>query len=128
MVGLYGWENISLPQTSKFPNFFTPLIAQGGRVFAVQYDDGVDGPARVWLQHMDIPGLAMSRSLGDSVAHQAGVISEPELFEKKLSPEYVELIGPRRLACFVWSEAFVRRAKKPASCSLFESSWAWWVS
>ena len=30
-------------------------------MFAVEYDDGVDGPARVWLGHMDVPGLAMSR-------------------------------------------------------------------
>ena len=26
------------------------------------------GPARVWLQEMEVPGLAMSRSLGDYVA------------------------------------------------------------
>ncbi|RYY71428.1 hypothetical protein EON63_21720 [archaeon] len=25
------------------------IEAKGGRVFAVEYDDGVDGPARVWL-------------------------------------------------------------------------------
>ena len=56
------------------------IEANGGRVFAVQYDDGVDGPARVWLKHMDIPGLAMSRSLGDTVAHSAGVISEAETY------------------------------------------------
>lgn len=37
------------------------IIASGGRVFAVEYDDGVDGPPRVWLGHMDVPGLAMSR-------------------------------------------------------------------
>ncbi len=37
-----------------------------------RYEDGIDGPARVWLGHMDIPGLAMSRSLGDTVAHTAG--------------------------------------------------------
>lgn len=37
------------------------ILARGGRVFAVEYDDGVDGPPRVWLAHMDIPGLAMSR-------------------------------------------------------------------
>jgi serine/threonine protein phosphatase PrpC len=30
---------------------------------------------------MDVPGLAMSRSLGDAVAHSAGVSSEPEFFE-----------------------------------------------
>lgn len=37
------------------------IIAAGGRVFAVEYDDGIDGPPRVWLGHMDVPGLAMSR-------------------------------------------------------------------
>jgi hypothetical protein len=37
-------------------------------VFAVEYEDGQDGPQRVWLGHMDVPGLAMSRSLGDKVS------------------------------------------------------------
>ena len=63
------------------------IIAAGGRVFAVEYDDGIDGPPRVWLGHMDVPGLAMSRSLGDAVAHTAGVTSEPEFFERQLNPE-----------------------------------------
>lgn len=54
------------------------ILAKGGRVFAVEYDDGIDGPFRVWLGHMDVPGLAMARSLGDTVAHSAGVISDPE--------------------------------------------------
>lgn len=63
------------------------IIKAGGRVFAVAYDDGIDGPPRVWLGHMDVPGLAMSRSLGDTVAHTAGVISEPEFTERKLNPD-----------------------------------------
>lgn len=62
------------------------IVAAGGRVFAVEYDDGVDGPPRVWLGHMDVPGLAMSRSLGDAVAHTAGVSSEPEIFERTIDP------------------------------------------
>uniref|UniRef100_A0A7S2A7W6 PPM-type phosphatase domain-containing protein n=2 Tax=Trieres chinensis TaxID=1514140 RepID=A0A7S2A7W6_TRICV len=62
------------------------ILAAGGRVFAVEYDDGIDGPPRVWLGHMDVPGLAMSRSLGDAVAHTAGVISEPEFTERDLDP------------------------------------------
>jgi hypothetical protein len=37
------------------------------------------GPARVWLKHENIPGLAMSRSFGDFVASQVGVIAEPEV-------------------------------------------------
>jgi len=63
------------------------IIAAGGRVFAVEYDDGIDGPPRVWLGHMDVPGLAMSRSLGDSVAHTAGVISDPDFTERILDPK-----------------------------------------
>jgi len=62
------------------------IVEAGGRVFAVEYDDGIDGPPRVWLGHMDVPGLAMSRSLGDSVAHTAGVSSEPEFTERELDP------------------------------------------
>ena len=62
------------------------ILAKGGRVFAVEYDDGIDGPPRVWLGHMDVPGLAMSRSLGDTVAHSAGVISTPEFFVQQLVP------------------------------------------
>ncbi|KAJ1419890.1 phosphatase 2C-like domain-containing protein [Ochromonadaceae sp. CCMP2298] len=68
------------------------IEAKGGRVFAVEYDDGVDGPARVWLGHMDVPGLAMSRSLCDAVAHTAGVSSEPEFVEYEFNPEREDLI------------------------------------
>jgi len=35
------------------------------------------GPARVWLPEFDVPGLAMSRSLGDYVAQSVGVTPEP---------------------------------------------------
>lgn len=65
---------------------------KGGRVFAVEYDDGIDGPARVWLGHMDVPGLAMSRSLGDVVAHSAGVSSEPEVFEYDFNQDREDII------------------------------------
>jgi serine/threonine protein phosphatase PrpC len=68
------------------------IEAKGGRVFAVEYDDGVDGPARVWLGHMDVPGLAMSRSLCDAVAHTAGVSSTPEFTEYEFNPEREDLI------------------------------------
>lgn len=35
------------------------------------------GPARVWLKELEVPGLAMSRSLGDQVAQSVGVSPEP---------------------------------------------------
>jgi serine/threonine protein phosphatase PrpC len=51
----------------------------GGRVKMVHQT------ARVYLATDDIPGLAMSRSLGDFVAHRVGVSSVPEFFEYDLS-------------------------------------------
>jgi serine/threonine protein phosphatase PrpC len=41
---------------------------------------------------MDVPGLAMSRSLGDAVAHTAGVSSEPEFFEYEFNQGREDLI------------------------------------
>ena len=45
------------------------------------------GPSRVWLLNEDIPGLAMSRSIGDLVAVSAGVTCEPEMIEQDLTPK-----------------------------------------
>ena len=80
-------QDITFDHKPDSPKEKERILACGGRVFAVEYDDGIDGPPRVWLGHMDIPGLAMSRSLGDVVAHSAGVISEPEFTEYELNPE-----------------------------------------
>merc|ERR1719276_601594 len=80
-------EEFTTDHKPDSPNEKERILAAGGRVFAVEYDDGIDGPPRVWLGHMDVPGLAMSRSLGDAVAHTAGVTSEPEFTERELNPE-----------------------------------------
>jgi len=53
----------------------------------MKYDDGIDGPPRVWLSYADMPGLAMSRSLCDTIGKEAGVTSEPEFHQTKLTPE-----------------------------------------
>lgn len=84
--------NLTVDHKPDLPSEKARIEAKGGRVFAVEYDDGVDGPARVWLGHMDVPGLAMSRSLCDGVAHTAGVSSEPEFFEYEFSKGREDLI------------------------------------
>jgi hypothetical protein len=48
----------------------------------------VHGTARVYLALDDVPGLAMSRSLGDYVAHTAGVSSVPEVLQYDLTALY----------------------------------------
>jgi serine/threonine protein phosphatase PrpC len=54
-------EELTTDHKPDLPKERERILATGGRVFAVAYDDGIDGPARVWLGDVDIPGLAMSR-------------------------------------------------------------------
>lgn len=53
------------------------IIAAGGRVERIY---GM-GPFRVWFKDADYPGLAMSRSIGDTLAHKIGVSDIPEIME-----------------------------------------------
>lgn len=64
-------------------------MEHGGRIdcFRDEMDPDVEiGPMRVWLPNQEIPGLAMSRSLGDGVAHSVGVSSVPEVTEFLTGP------------------------------------------
>jgi len=61
------------------------IVRCGGRVFP--HEDEKNGRSRVWLKTKFGPGLAMSRSLGDSVVSRVGVICEPGVFEIDLTPE-----------------------------------------
>ena len=55
------------------------ILEMGGSIHSV-YNKGKEiGPLRVWVKGKDIPGLGMSRSIGDKIAHTVGVISEPEI-------------------------------------------------
>ena len=57
------------------------ILINGGRIkpFYDEKEKQFLGPDRVWIREDDIPGLAMTRSFGDIIAHSVGVISEPEI-------------------------------------------------
>jgi len=78
---------LSVDHKPDLPEEKERIQRYGGRVFGVEYDNGVIGPPRVWLSNRDIPGLAMSRSLGDTIAHSVGVSSIPDFFEHTIRPE-----------------------------------------
>ena len=63
------------------------ILDFGGRVEAIRVDGEDIGPLRVWLKSEDVPGLAMTRAMGDTVASRVGVISTPEITIQSLSPE-----------------------------------------
>ena len=58
------------------------IIKNNGRINSYRDHQGNPlGPLRVWLKVEDVPGLAMTRSFGDSVAHSVGCNAEPEMSE-----------------------------------------------
>jgi serine/threonine protein phosphatase PrpC/CRP-like cAMP-binding protein len=49
-------------------------------------DEGGD-PPRIWSPKGDYPGTAFTRSLGDCVAEECGVVAEPEILEREIQPQ-----------------------------------------
>lgn len=60
-------------------------------------DEGGD-PPRIWSPKGDYPGTAFTRSLGDCVAEECGVVAEPEILERYVLPcrLFVGLFGSSR--------------------------------
>jgi len=58
------------------------IIRAGGKIEKSAYEDREVGPLRVWKADEEIPGIAITRSLGDLVAHTIGVSHDPEITYK----------------------------------------------
>ena len=79
--GIYNSINLSRDHKPTETDEMKRILLEGGRIKQF-YDPKIKeyiGPERIWLKNSEIPGLAMSRSIGDSIAHNVGVISEPEI-------------------------------------------------
>ena len=68
------------------------ILNNGGKVESYIDEQGNHlGPERVWVtgigDRMGVPGLAMSRSFGDQIAHSVGVVVSPEILEHKFCEE-----------------------------------------
>jgi len=86
VVASYVVESLSVDHKPDLVEEYSRITQAGGRVFSIRYSDGVVGPPRVWLGSSNIPGLAMSRSIGDFVVHQVGVVSTPDMYEVDIDP------------------------------------------
>mmetsp|Transcript_11497 Transcript_11497/g.28314 ORF Transcript_11497/g.28314 Transcript_11497/m.28314 type:complete len:349 (-) Transcript_11497:149-1195(-) len=80
-VGLESFATVALSEDHKpeDPEEKRRILAAGGRVHPLKGFYGNQGPHRVWLAKEDIPGLAMSRSIGDALAHSVGVSDIPDI-------------------------------------------------
>ena len=75
------------------------------------------GPSRVWLAKSLLPGLNMSRSLGDLIGKQAGVISLPHAQVELLTPtDRVLVLASDGLWDFVSNEDVAAVALSTADC------------
>jgi len=83
-------EDCTVKQLTKDHNLKDPderkrIIEKGGRIEPFRDRHGnPHGPERIWLQNQAQPGLVMTRSFGDHLAHSVGCSPYPELFAFKL--------------------------------------------
>jgi serine/threonine protein phosphatase PrpC len=81
-------KELSFDHKPDLPEEKERILNNGGRVAPLPGPVGEDtGPMRVWLADIDVPGLAMSRSLGDDVAHTVGVSDIPEVTINKIEKD-----------------------------------------
>lgn len=82
------WKYIELTQdhTPSVPEERARIREHKGRIEPVLSETGTPiGPDRVWLPKRNYPGLAMTRSIGDTIAQSLGVISVPDIMSRYLS-------------------------------------------
>ena len=61
------------------------IIENGGEVHPYYDEYGIyEGPDRVYIKNKTYPGLSLSRSIGDLVAKDIGIISDPDIIVKKI--------------------------------------------
>eukprot|EP00344_Euplotes_crassus_P005297 CAMPEP_0197006712 /NCGR_PEP_ID=MMETSP1380-20130617/36638_1 /TAXON_ID=5936 /ORGANISM="Euplotes crassus, Strain CT5" /LENGTH=712 /DNA_ID=CAMNT_0042426415 /DNA_START=245 /DNA_END=2383 /DNA_ORIENTATION=+ len=102
--------SLSLDHKPDRADEFKRIMESQGRVDPFREENGEPvGPARVWLRDANVPGLAMSRSIGDLVASSVGVIPEPEFFELVLSePDKFIVIASDGVWEFIENDECVR--------------------
>ena len=104
---------LSIDQKPENPEEKARIIKAGGRVEPLPGPPGEDcGPSRVWLAEVDVPGLAMSRSVGDEVSQSVGVISVPEVIVHEITSEDIfcvwasdgvwEFLSNQQVCSIVW--------------------------
>ena len=86
---------------------------KGGEIHQLKDGDEYYGPYRVWVKGEKYPGIAMSRSIGDAIAKEIGVISVPDIKEFKIdnNSKYV-IIASDGLYEFLSNEKIAHYANK----------------
>ena len=86
---------------------------KGGEIHQLKDGDEYYGPYRVWVKGEKYPGIAMSRSIGDAIAKEIGVISVPDIKEFNIdnNSKYI-IIASDGLYEFLSNEKIAHYANK----------------
>ncbi|CAG9325528.1 unnamed protein product [Blepharisma stoltei] len=69
---------ITVDQKPNHQEEYERIIQAGGKIQQLADSQGkTSGPYRIWKKFGNLPGLTISRSIGDSIAKEIGVISTP---------------------------------------------------
>ena len=78
----WSYEQLSRDHKPSEPDEAERIIKYGGEIQKIENEKGViEGPLRIFKKNEEGPGLAMSRSFGDSDGQNLGIIAEPEVKE-----------------------------------------------
>ena len=79
--GCYNTVNLSRDHKPTESDEIKRILSEGGVIKQLYNKNKKEyfGPERIWLKNSDIPGLSVSRSFGDNLAHTVGVINIPEI-------------------------------------------------
>ena len=93
----WSYKQLSLDHVPSSPNENKRILSNNGKVKKLINEAGEEiGPFRIFEKNKDsdLPGLSLSRSIGDSMAKNLGVIFEPELFKYELnSRDKIIIVG-----------------------------------
>ena len=90
---IWSYEQLSRDHKPSEKDEEERIINYGGEIQKIQKEDGTyEGPLRIFKKGDEGPGLAMSRSFGDSEGESLGIIAEPEVKEYLIKKEDKALI------------------------------------
>ena len=73
-------------------------------------ESSIDKKRRIYVRARMYPGLSISRSLGDALAHEIGVVSTPDVIEYNTGNDLFLVMGSGGVWDFISSEEVVELA------------------
>jgi len=124
-------RDLSIDQTPFRDDERERLIEAGARILPLPFSE--EDPPLVYLKQLPIPGTAFTRSIGDLMVKNIGVVATPELIEHQISEDdSFVVIASDGIWDFITSQEaceIVQQCRNPlqAAHKLISTAWDRWV-